>query len=148
MAPVQPWDALVCTSPSVRDLLERLLDHWQDHLRVRFGAMLSPRPLLPLLPLGVDQSNLLSQRSDLGSREYLRRCLQLGDGDVLVLWVGRLSFFEKAFPQGMFIALQAAKRCGQRLHFVMAGWFPGDETDHRRYREAANCYAPDVRCIS
>ena len=47
----------------------------------------------------------------------------------LVLWLGRLSFFEKAYPQGMFIALQkAAQRCGRRLHFVMAGWFPGGES--------------------
>ena len=62
-----------------------------------------------------------------------------------MLWLGRLSFFEKAYPQGMFIALQkAARRCGRRLHFVMAGWFPGGETDHSCYEEAARCHAPDV----
>ena len=62
-----------------------------------------------------------------------------------MLWLGRLSFFEKAYPQGMFIALQkAAQRCGRRLHFVMAGWFPGGETDHSCYQEAAQCHAPDV----
>ena len=63
----------------------------------------------------------------------------------MVLWLGRLSFFEKAYPQGMFIALQkAVHRCGLRLHFVMAGWFPGGETDQRFYQEAAERYAPDV----
>ena len=63
----------------------------------------------------------------------------------MVLWLGRLSFFEKAYPQGMFIALQkAAKRCGRRFHFVMAGWFPRGERDQTLYQEAANCYAPDV----
>ena len=45
----------------------------------------------------------------------------------------------------MFIALQkAAKRCGRRFHFVMAGWFPRGERDQTLYQEAANCYAPDV----
>ena len=45
----------------------------------------------------------------------------------------------------MFIALQkASQRCGRRLHFVMAGWFPGGERDHSRYKEAARTYAPDV----
>ena len=45
----------------------------------------------------------------------------------------------------MFLALQkAAQRCGKRLHFVMAGWFPGGEIDKARYQEVANSYAPDV----
>ena len=45
----------------------------------------------------------------------------------------------------MFISLQkAAQNCSSRLHFVMAGWFPGGETDHQRYIEAARFHAPDV----
>ena len=45
----------------------------------------------------------------------------------------------------MFIALQkAVQRIGRRLHFVMAGWFPGGETDQSGYQEAAKTYAPDV----
>ena len=100
---------------------------------------------LPLLPLGVDQAALLEQRADQSSRNFLRRHLRLAEKDVLVLWLGRLSFFEKAYPQGMFIALQkAAQRCGRRLHFVMAGWFPGGESDHSRYQEVARFHAPDV----
>ena len=88
---------------------------------------------------------MLEQRTDQRFRNFLRRHLRLAEHDVLVLWLGRLSFFEKAYPQGMFIALQkAAQRCGRRLHFVMAGWFPGGETDHSLYQEAAQCYAPDV----
>ena len=145
VAPVQPWDALICTSPAVRQCLEGLLDRWELHLSNRFGGTRAPRPQLPLLPLGVDQSALLEQRTDQSSRNYLRRHLRIAEPDVLVLWLGRLSFFEKAYPQGMFISLQrAAQRCGKRLHFVMAGWFPGGESDHKCYREAARCYAPDV----
>ena len=96
--------------------------------------------------MGVDQAALLDQRTDQRSRDFLRRHLKLAEQDVLVLWLGRLSFFEKAYPQSMFIALEkAAERCGRRLHFVMAGWFPGGESDHSRYKEAARCYAPDVQ---
>ena len=32
----------------------------------------------------------------------------------------------------------------RRLHFVMAGWFPGGEIDHSRYQEVARRHAPDV----
>ena len=145
LAPVQPWDALICTSPSVRNCLEGLLDRWQDYLIDRFGGSCSTRPHLPLLPLGVDQTHLFEQRSDQRARGFLRKHLRLGEDDVLVLWLGRLSFFEKAYPQGMFISLQtASRRCRSRLHFVMAGWFPGGESDQIRYEEAARCYAPDV----
>ena len=145
VAPVQSWDALICTSPAVRDCLEGLLDRWQDHLSQRLGGTRFPRPQLPLLPLGVDQAKLQEQRDDQRSRVFLRRYLRLGEDDLVVLWLGRLSFFEKAYPQGMFIALQkAAKRCGRRFHFVMAGWFPLGERDQTLYQEAANCYAPDV----
>ena len=145
IAPVQPWDALICTSPAVRDCLDRLLDRWQGHLSHRFGGTLAPRPQLPLLPLGVDQNALLEQRCDQRSRVFLRRHLRLSENDVFVLWLGRLSYFEKAFPQGMFIALQkAAQSCGRRLHFVMAGWFPGGQNDHSLYTEAALCHSPDV----
>ena len=78
VAPVQPWDALICTSPAVRQCLEGLLDRWQEHLSKRFGGNCAPRPLLPLLPLGVDQAALLEQRADQSSREFLRRYLRLG----------------------------------------------------------------------
>ena len=145
IAPVQPWDALICTSPAVRECLEGLLDRWQEHLTHRFGATRSTRPQLPLLPLGVDQADMLDQRADKRSRDILRRHMRLEQQDMLVLWLGRLSFFEKAYPQGMFIALQkAAQRSERRLHFVMAGWFPGGEIDHSRYQEAARRHAPDV----
>ena len=144
-APVQPWDALICSSPDVRQCLDGLLDRWQSHLSQRFGGTRFPRPQLPLLPLGVDQANLLEQRADQRSRDFLRSHLRLSESDVLVLWLGRLSFFEKAYPQGMFIALQkAAQRSGRNLHFVMAGWFPGGDTDLSRYQESARRYAPNV----
>lgn len=144
-APVQPWDALVCTSPAVQTCLEGLLDRWQEHLFQRFGGCDSVRPQLPVLPLGVDQAQLQQQRTDARARRFLRDHLALADEDVLVLWLGRLSFFEKAYPQGMFISMQeAAARCDRRLQFVMAGWFPGGGADHQGYRDAARRYAPDV----
>lgn len=145
LAPVQPWDALVCTSPSVRQCLEEILDGWQEYLLHRFGGSRAVRPQLPLLPLGVDQADLFKQRANQESRNFLRHHLQIAEHDVLVLWLGRLSFFEKAYPQAMFISLQkAAQRCASQLHFVMAGWFPGGDSDHRAYREAADTYCPQV----
>lgn len=71
--PVQPWDALICTSPAVRECLEGLLDCWQELLSQRLRATRSPWPQLPLLPLGVDPANLLEQRADQHSYYFLFR---------------------------------------------------------------------------
>jgi glycosyltransferase involved in cell wall biosynthesis len=137
-APVQPWDALVCTSPCVQQALQSLFDQWEHYLRQRLGARQCPRPQLPLIPLGVDLARIQAAAADGEARKRLRQQLGLGPEDLLVLWVGRLSYFEKAFPQPMFEALQRAQqRLSPRLHCVMAGWFPGGDADRQMYREAA-----------
>jgi hypothetical protein len=70
----------------------------------------------------------------------------LADDDVLVLWVGRLSYFEKAFPQAMLQAVQQASALSsRRLVLGLAGWFPHGAEDQRLYEQAANALAPDVQ---
>lgn len=144
VAPMHPWDAVICTSPSVRDGLERMFDDWSDHLAERTGGRAPPFPSLPIVPLGVDGPAFASLADRPEVRARRRAELGLSETDVLVLWVGRLSFFEKAFPQPMFRALQqAATATGARVRFAMAGWFPSD-ADRTRYETAARLAAPDV----
>ena len=144
-APVQPWDALVCTSPAVRDCVDQLLDRWQVHLEKRFGGTLSPRPQLPLIPLGVDQTHLLDQRFDISSREFLRRHLRLGDDDLMVLWLGRLSFLKRPSLRACLLHF---KKLPSLVNVVLTSlWldgFPGGESDFNLYKEAAQHYSPDV----
>jgi len=146
VAPMQPWDALICTSPAVQDALTRMFEEWGDYLAERFGGGRPPPiPKLPLVPLGVDGARFqaLADRPDVRAR--VRAELGLGDDDVLVLWVGRLSFFEKAFPQPMFAAVEeAAKATGKRVHFALAGWFPDQALHKPLYEKAAQAYAPSV----
>ncbi|MEQ9334069.1 glycosyltransferase family 4 protein [Thalassobaculum sp.] len=109
------------------------------------GGNRQHRPHLPLVPLGVDGARLAALADRPAVRAALREELGIGPDDVLVLWVGRLSFFEKAFPQPMFRAVEeAARSSGKRIHFALAGWFPGADADRRRYEQAARAYAPSV----
>lgn len=143
-APVHPWDAIICTSPSVRDAVADMFEGWGDFLGERTGGGAPPRPHLPVVPLGVDGQRFADFADRPEARAKVRAELGLTDAEVLVLWVGRLSFFEKAYPQAMFQAVQkAAKASGVTLHFAMAGWFPG-EADRGRYEDAAQVHAPDV----
>lgn len=147
LAPVQPWDAVICTSPAVQAAAAELFDAWDDHARDRFGGV-PPRPALPLIPLGVDGARMAALADRPQARASLRAELGLEADDVLVLWVGRLSFFEKAYPQPMFRALeQAAQATGVRVVFAMAGWFPSGQADRALYEEAAQAYAPSVRVV-
>lgn len=145
IGPVQPWDAVICTSPSIQSAMVQMFEEWEAYLADRFGGRAPPRPQLPLLPLGV-YGEVFARAADRPDvRKTRRAALEVADGDIVVLWVGRLSFFEKAFPQPMFRAVQAAaKATGARVHFAMVGWFPGKEADEARYRQAAAAYAPDV----
>jgi glycosyltransferase involved in cell wall biosynthesis len=143
-SPVQPWDAVICTSPSVREALARMFDEYGDFLGERARGVRPPQPQLPVVPLGVDGESFAARADRPEARARMRAELGLADDDVLVLWVGRLSYYEKAFPQPMFRAVQqAAKATGARVAFAMAGWFPG-EPDRGAYQQAAAVHAPDV----
>ncbi len=146
LAPVQPWDAVICTSPAVQSALTAMFEEWCDHLGARFGGKDRPMPRLPLIPLGVDLGRFTAQADRPDIRAALRAELGLGEKDVLVLWVGRLSFFEKAFPQPMLRAVEAATQAtGAKVHFAMAGWFPDEKLQKAAYQQAAAAYAPSVQ---
>ena len=145
VGPIQPWDALICTSPSVQSAMERMFEEWGAYIAERFGGTRWSRPDLPLIPLGVDGAKLAALADRPAVRAAVRERLGLASDDVLVLWVGRLSFFEKAFPQPMFRAVEeAARAAGVRVHFAMAGWFPDAVKDREMYEQAARAYAPTV----
>ena len=146
LAPVHPWDAVICTSPSVQQAMETMFSAQEAWHEERLGATRRPRPQLPLIPLGVDVPLQMHRGTDDAARQALRQRLGLADDDVLVLWVGRLSYFEKAFPQAMFQAVQQASgRTKRRMVFALAGWFPNGDADQQLYVQAAQHLAPDVQ---
>jgi glycosyltransferase involved in cell wall biosynthesis len=146
IAPLQPWDALICTSPSVQSALTAMFEEYGEYLSTRFGGGRIVRPSLPLVPLGVEAGRFAGMADRPAVRASRRAVLGLGENDIVVLWVGRLSFFEKAFPQVMLQAAQsAAAKTGAKVCFVQAGWFPGGKDDEARYTAAAAAYAPSVR---
>lgn len=54
-APVQPWDAVICTSNAAKTSMVRLLDNWADYLGSRSsGGRFKAQVQMPVIPLGVD----------------------------------------------------------------------------------------------
>jgi len=84
LAPIHPWDALVCTSPAVQQGMHNMFDALAEHLASRLGASRAPRPQLPLIPLAVATDQLAQQGSDTNARAAFRQRLRVADDDVLV----------------------------------------------------------------
>ena len=144
-APTMPWDAIICTSPAVKTAMENMFADLNDYYGARFETSKRPGPQLPLIPLGVEANEFAPDAQSPLRRATLRKELGISEDDMLVLWVGRLSYYEKAFPQPMMLAAQAAQKLsGKKVHFAMAGWFPDNAVGESNYRLAASVHAPDV----
>lgn len=140
-APVQPWDALICTSQAVKKTVRTLFEHQAAYLNARVGATGCTGPELPVIPLGVPCDALAP---DPAARARWRAELGLADDDVAVLQFGRLSLHLKAHPQPLYLALQrAAARGGPRLHLILAGQ-PTNDQQAQTYRRLADAFADSV----
>ena len=146
-APVQPWDAIIFTSKSVRDAGLRQIEHHADYLEQRIGARPANPIQTPVIPLGVDVARFDRLSRDGAARAALRNRIGAADSDVVLLFFGRLVFHAKAHPVPMYLGLQrAAERLaerGVRLHLVQTGHFP-NPTAEAGYRDGAARYCKDV----
>lgn len=141
-APVQPWDALVCTSRAAVAMVNEMLRAEEGRLAERLGAIRFPRPLLPVIPLGVDAARFAPQEE---WRAAWRKRLGIGVEEVAALYFGRLSRHGKAHPLPMLAALgRAARNQPQPLHLIVAGrWLHSPE--EAIWREQAAVLCPEVR---
>src|SRR6187402_689558 len=131
--PVQPWDALICTSRAVKATVRTLLEAEAAYLAARVGATACTGPELPVIPLGVPCEALAP---DPAARARWRAELGIGESDVAVLQFGRLSIHLKAHPLPLFLAMQqAAARGGPKLHLILAGQptNPGQDLIFRKH---------------
>jgi glycosyltransferase involved in cell wall biosynthesis len=146
-APIQAWDALVCTSATAKAVVSHLLDNWCDYLRDRTGARPAVPLELPVIPLGVECSDFAIGEARASQRKAWRAKLDIADGDLVVLFLGRLSFHAKAHPFAMYTAVErAAKATKAKVHLIQAGWFANDGIA-KQFQAGAKAFAPSVNAI-
>jgi len=141
-APVQPWDALICTSRSVRDTVRALLEAEADFLKSRLGATRFPLPKLPLIPLGIDSNSFFYSEAE---RKAARRALNIEEKSVVILFTDRLSFHAKAHPAPLYQALEKASQ-NQKITLIECGWFANDFIKSA-FDQAAAHLAPSIRRV-
>ena len=149
IGPLEPWDALICTSSSVQAMVKRQIDGTFAYLRERFGAERRPKLNLPVIPLGVDTA-ALDPSTDAArmARRRLREQMSIAEEDVAVLYIGRLSAYVKAHPLPMLLGLEEALRTvgthfRGRVHLIQAGWF-SDDAQKVEWEEAQRVLAPSI----
>ncbi|MFN7257797.1 MAG: glycosyltransferase family 4 protein, partial [Alphaproteobacteria bacterium] len=141
-APVQPWDAIICTSRAVQSMVRRQLQENVAYLQSAMGATRAGVPMLPMIPLGVDCDAF---RRDPALGAAYRQELGIGAEDIAINLVARLSNATKFSPLPMFLALQkAAERRGRKLHLLLTGWIEKDGSGPA-FTDAATQACPDVK---
>ena len=144
-APLQAWDAVICTSHAVKDNVQKLLQAQVNYLQERLGTNKLVLPQLPVIPLGIHtqdfdytEAQKFQARSDLGA-----------DANTLIaLYMGRLSFHAKAHPLAMYQALEiAAQATGKKVLLVECGWH-ANEFIQKAYEQAAQLACPHVKVIT
>ena len=145
LSPLQSWDAIICTSRSVRAAIDAYLEGWQEYYQVRFGIRPQLSIQLPIIPLGVDCARYERGATWEQRRTTLRQRLGIVKEDVVILFFGRLSFHGKAHPVPQCRAVErVAGRVRQTLHLVHVGRFY-DAATERAYTEAARGFCANAR---
>jgi glycosyltransferase involved in cell wall biosynthesis len=143
-APLKPWDALVCTSAALRDVVRAVLDAQAEYLRKHLGATTIASPEVPVIPLGVDCREFAFSPDE---REGARAALGLEAKDVAVLFLGRLSFHAKVHPLAMYRALERAARRRSapdgRIVLIECGWH-ANQFIADAFAEARSRAAPSI----
>jgi glycosyltransferase involved in cell wall biosynthesis len=146
-APVQPWDALICTSTAVKANVERVLQAQVDHLVQRLGVQRLLLPQLPVIPLGIHTADFVFADK---IRAAARKRIGADAKTHVVLFMGRLSFHAKAHPLAMYQALQRAAQGLPRGHkavLVECGWHANDHIANA-FKQAAAQFCPSVRVVT
>lgn len=147
-APLQSWDAVICTSLAVRQTVDHVLGEWSGYLADRLGtaagdeAPASGRLQLPIIPLGVDCAAF---ETDAAAGSALRDQLGIAGDAVAALFLGRLTATAKAHPMPMYRGLEAAaQRTGRSVHLILAGWFE-NETEEKAFHAMARAFSPSLK---
>ena len=143
-SPIQKWDALICTSKSVYSNVLKIIKVTEENLKNKLNATKFIRPQLPVIPLGINTSKFnftYKEKSD------ARQIFKINKNEIVVLYVGRLSFHAKANPFPMYKALEAAsKKADKKLVLIECGWFPNNELKNA-FVSASEYLCPNIRII-
>ncbi len=144
IAPLNQWDALICTSASVKSNVEHILYAQIEYLKDRLGITRLVLPQLPVIHLGIHTEDFdFSEEKKFNARNKLG----IDKDTVVVLFMGRLSFHAKAHPLAMYQSLElASKYTDKKILLIECGWHANNYIK-KSYSEAALLVCPSIKII-
>lgn len=145
VAPVMPWDGLICTSAAVEASVRRLMAAQKEYLTWRFKEIKQVQgPQLATIPLGIHCAEFSAYSDDLMDA---RASLGIRPDEIVFLFLGRLSFHAKAHPLPMYLALdEIARETGQKIVLLQCGWFANKFIENA-FVDGASRFASSLRHI-
>jgi starch synthase len=142
--PIQPWDALICTSTAGRAVVEAVFNDREQQLQERFSIQTPlPRPQLPVIPLPIPVDTMQRQ---LPARAAARQQLEIPANAHVCIWLGRLSLLTKLDPWPSYQLLQRlAADLQQPLWLIECG--PDDTPEQGRHFAELRQLCPDVHFL-
>tara|TARA_Y100000591_G_C21841181_1_gene705738 strand:- start:813 stop:2522 length:1710 start_codon:yes stop_codon:yes gene_type:complete len=143
---IMPWDSIICTSESVLNTLNKIVDDRNEFLSFTYKKKINFKPKFPVIPLGINYEEF---NYDDKFKKVSRDKLNISEEDIVIVFVGRLSFHAKAHNLPMYIALEnCAKKLkkNQKIHLIQTGWFANSFIEKTFKSEAKNV-CPSVNCI-
>jgi glycosyltransferase involved in cell wall biosynthesis len=141
-APYETYDALICTSTAVVNMVRAVTEAYAAYLGERFGCAVTLRPRLAHIPLGVNPDRFRPASAE--ERAARRAALNIRPEAVAVLFVGRFTPHAKAHPFPMLAGLaRAAQTTGQPIHLILSGW-AADDGQMRLFLDGVHTFAPGL----
>ncbi len=123
LAPSDATDALICPSQAIGAAVRNLWDIQADYFKHRFGGSFTCPVQTPVLPIGID-TQIFEGRTTPEKRQAQRAQLNSPEDEIIILFVGRLSFATKAHPLPLLMAAdRAARGTKKRIRLVLYGYF-------------------------
>lgn len=118
LMPFREYDSLICTSRAVRRAVETMLDNISDALARSGQATLRYDGRLDIIPLGVD-TDVFKPRD----KQELRAEFGLPQEAFILLWIGRISAYDKADLLPMLLVYKRLldHNPEREMLFVLAG---------------------------
>ncbi len=98
--------------------------------------------------MGVDYHDFPQGDARAKTRFLLRQEWEIAPNDIVVLYIGRLTFIDKAHPVPMYIALEKAAQLSKiKIHLVQAGGIQ-NHREEISFVEIAKIFAPSINTIT
>ena len=142
--PINDWDALICTSHAVRSNVINILEMEEENLRNKLNATDFHRPKLPVIPLGINYSEFQFTKNE---KTNARKEFDIQDDEIVILYVGRLSFHAKSNPFPMYKSIEkVANKSNKKIVLIECGWY-GNKGIEEAFSQAAKYLCKNIRIV-